>query len=330
MKSILHLKDDTEYQIPLREDGIEKYVQDDLKKWKKEHPDATEQEVLDKEKELNYQMRKLAGQSEEEIERREKARAIRRDMEKDNKEIGRAKAGVTSATQAHKDSTAKVNQAVKTKKETEAEVERTKDNADEIADWSQKRDAEAQQNLETSKEEAKQAKAAVTQSQDELHDAQKSKNDKIDQLRADSAATKEAKKKTDEISQEEVDALDNLEDETQTQEQSNTEESNSDTTTESVPPADTAKAALDEMKKLASQEGVIHPSLFISNFSKILGLMERAMQLQVKESGSVTEEAPKATEQAEATEEKASETTEKTELPAEGKQGELNGRNNRS
>lgn len=124
-------------------------------------------------------------------------------------------------------------------------------------------------------------------------------------------------KKTNEISREEVTneegvnnendpALDNLEDETQTQEQSNTEKSNSDTTTESVPPADTAKAALDEMKKLASQEGVIHPSLFISNFSKILGLMERAMQLQVKESGSatkesgsVTKEAPKATEQAE-------------------------------
>ena len=315
MKSILHLKDDTEYQIPLREDGIEKYVQDDLKKWKKAHPNATEQEVLDKEKELNYQMRKLAGQSEEEIERREKARALRHDMEKDNKKIGRAKAGVASATQTHKDSTAKVNQAVKAKKETEAEVERTKDNADEIADWSQKRDAEAQQNLETSKEEAKQAKAAVAQSQDELHDAQKSKNDKIDQLRADSAAAKEAKKKTDEISQEEVDdadrpATEGLEkdlDETQNQEQQTTEENNNGSTTiESVPPADTAKAALDEMKKLASQEGVIHPSLFISNFSKILGLMERAMQLQAKESGSATEE-------------KAPETTEQTETPAEGK-----------
>ena len=313
MKSILHLKEDTEYQIPLREDGIEKYVQDDLKKWKKEHPDATEQEVLDKEKELNYQMRKLAGQSEEDIERREKARAIRHDMEKDNKEIGRAKAGVASATQAHKDSTAKVNRAVKTKKETEAEVERTKDNADEIADWSQKRDAEAQQNLETSKEEAKQAKAAVAQSQDELHDAQKSKNAKIDQLRADSEA---AKKKTDEISQEEVDdtdssALEDLEKDpeettTPTQEQSNTEENNNNTTTENVPQVDSAKAALDEMKKLASQEGVVHPSLFISNFSKILGLMERAMQLQVKESGSATEE-------------KAPETTKQPETPAKDK-----------
>lgn len=133
-------------------------------------------------------------------------------------------------------------------------------------------------------------------------------------------------KKTNEISQEEVDdeegvnnendpALDNLEEENPNQEHPNTEESNSDTNTESVPQVDTAKAALDEMKKLASQEGVIHPSLFISNFSKILGLMERAMQLQVKESGSATEEsgsvtkeeAPKATEQ--------TETLEKTEVP---------------
>lgn len=323
MKSILHLKNDTEYQIPLREDGIEKYVQKDLKKWKKEHPNATEQEILDKEKELNYQMRKLASQSEEEIELRDKARATRHDMEKDNKEIGRAKAGVASATQAHKAATAKVNQAAKAKKETEADVERTKDNADEIADWSQKKDAEAQQNLETSKEEAKQAKDAVNQSQNELHDAQKSKNDKIDQLRADSAA----KKKTDEISQEEVDdaerpALETVEedpDETQNQEQSNTENNDNDTTTESVPQVDSAKAALDEMKKLASQEGVIHPSLFISNFSKILGLMERAMQLQVKESGSATkesgsvtkEEAPKSTEKTEA--------TEQVETSAEGK-----------
>ena len=127
-----------------------------------------------------------------------------------------------------------------------------------------------------------------------------------------------AKKKTDEISQEEVDdaerpALETVEkdpDETQNQEHPNTEESNSDTNTESVSQVDSAKAALDEMKKLASQEGVIHPSLFISNFSKILGLMERAMQLQVEESGSATkesgsvvkEEAPKATEQAETTE----------------------------
>ena len=146
-----------------------------------------------------------------------------------------------------------------------------------------------------------------------------------------------AKKKTDEISQEEVDdeeevsnendpALNNLEEENPNQEPSNTENSSNDTTTESVPQVDSAKAALDEMKKLASQEGVIHPSLFISNFSKILGLMERAMQLQVEESGSATkesgsvakEEAPKATEHAET-----------TETPAEGKQGELNG-NNRS
>lgn len=142
-----------------------------------------------------------------------------------------------------------------------------------------------------------------------------------------------ADKETEEISQEEVNnendsALDNLEEENPNQEHPNTEESNSDTNTESVSQIDSAKAALDEMKKLASQEGVIHPSLFISNFSKILGLMERAMQLQVEESGSATkesgsvakEEAPKATEQAET-----------TETPAEGKQGELNGNsNNRS
>ena len=72
------------------------------------------------------------------------------------------------------------------------------------------------------------------------------------------------------------------------------------------------------MKKLASQEGVIHPSLFISNFSKILGLMERAMQLQVKESSSATEESDSATEEKApetTTEEK---TTEKPEVPAKG------------
>ena len=133
-----------------------------------------------------------------------------------------------------------------------------------------------------------------------------------------------AKKETNEISREEVDALDNLEEENPNQEHPNTEESNSDTTTESVPQVDTAKAALDEMKKLASQEGVIHPSLFISNFSKILGLMERAMQLQVEESGSATkesgsvakEEAPKATEPAETLEK--TEVPEQTETPAEG------------
>ena len=131
-------------------------------------------------------------------------------------------------------------------------------------------------------------------------------------------------KETEEISQEEVNnekevnnendpALDNLEDETQTQEPSNAENSSNDTTTENVPQVDSAKAALDEMKKLASQEGVIHPSLFISNFSKILGLMERAMQLQVKESGSATEESGSVTK------EKASKTAEPTEPPAEGK-----------
>ena len=148
-----------------------------------------------------------------------------------------------------------------------------------------------------------------------------------------------AKKKPNEISQEEVtdeedatatqsqDDIDATEvyeedpDETQTQEPSSTEENSSGTTTDGVPQVDTAKAALDEMKKLASQEGVIHPSLFISNFSKILGLMERAMQLQVKESGSVTkEEAPKATEPAtEQTETlEKTEVPEQTETPAEG------------
>lgn len=233
MKSILHLKEDTEYQIPLREG----------------------------------------------------------DIEKDDKEIGRAKAGVASATQAR--------------------VKRTKDNADEIEGRSQKRDAEAQQNLETSKEEVKQVKATATQSQGELPDAQKSKND---QSKADSEAAKEAKKKTDEISQEEVNnddssALENLEEDPEEKEQQTTEENNNKdttTTTESVPQVDSAKAALDEMKKLASQEGVVHPSLFISNFSKILGLMERAMQLQVKESGSATEE-------------KTPETTKQTETPAKDK-----------
>lgn len=169
---------------------------------------------------------------------------------------------------------------------------------------------------------ANKEKVTATQSQEELPDAQKSKND---QLRADSEAAKEAKKKTDEISQEEVNnddssALENLEEDPEEKEQQTTEENNNKdttTTTESVPQVDSAKAALDEMKKLASQEGVVHPSLFISNFSKILGLMERAMQLQVKESGSATEEsgsvtkeeAPKATEPA----------TEQTETPAEGK-----------
>ena len=127
-------------------------------------------------------------------------------------------------------------------------------------------------------------------------------------------------------SQDDIDATEVYEedpDETQTQEPSSTEENSSGTTIDGVPPADTAKAALDEMKKLASQEGVIHPSLFISNFSKILGLMERAMQLQVKESGSATEEsgsvtkeAPKATEQTETLEK--TEVPEQTEIPAEG------------
>ena len=232
MKSILHLKDDTEYQIPLRE------------------------------------------------------------TEKNN----RAEVGTNGA-----------NPEVEVKKEAEA---KKVDNGEKVNDKKKVNDEE---------------EAAATQSQD--------------------GST--AKKKTDEISQEEVEdeekvnnendsALEGLKDETKNPGQSSTEESSSDTTTESVPPTDTAKAALDEMKKLASQEGVIHPSLFISNFSKILGLMERAMQLQVKESGSATEEsgsateeeAPKATEQTETLEK--TEVPEQTETPAEGKEGELNGNNNRS
>ena len=170
----------------------------------------------------------------------------------------------------------------------------------------------------TTKENEADVEVATTQLQDE----QKLKKDQV-------GNNSTAKKKTGEISQEEVTneegvnnendpALDNLEEENPNQEHPNTEESNSDTNTESVPQVDTAKAALDEMKKLASQEGVIHPSLFISNFSKILGLMERAMQLQVKESGSVTKESDSAKEEKApetTTEEK---TTEQTETPAEG------------
>ena len=221
MKSILHLKDDTEYQIPLRE------------------------------------------------------------TEKDDKRTDRAKVEVATT-----------NPEVEVKKEAEA---KKVDNGEKVNDKKKVNDEE---------------EAAATQSQD--------------------GST--AKKKTDEISQEEVNnendpALDNLEDETQTQEPSNAENSSNDATTENVPQVDSAKAALDEMKKLASQEGVIHPSLFISNFSKILGLMERAMQLQVKESGSATEESGSVTKEKAS---KTAETTEKTEPPAEGKQGELNGNTNRS
>ena len=180
----------------------------------------------------------------------------------------------------------------------------------------------------TTKENEADVEVATTQLQDE----QKLKKDQV----GNNSTTN---KKTEEISQEEVDdaerpALETVEkdpDETQNQEHPNTEESNSGTNTESVSQVDSAKAALDEMKKLASQEGVIHPSLFISNFSKILGLMERAMQLQVKESGSATEESGSVTKEevSGATEEKTSESTEQIETPAEGKQGELNG-NNRS
>lgn len=317
MKSILHLKEDTEYQIPLREDVYEKHAQDELEKWKKKHPDATEQEVLDKEKELNYQIRKAAGQPEEEIERREKARAIRHSMKKDNKEIGRAKAGVASATQAHKDATAKVSQAVQKKKETEADVEYTKDNADEIADWSQKKDAEAQQNLETSKEDAKQAKAAVSQSQNELHDAQKSKNDKINQLKADSAAAKETKKKADEISQEEVDqaeqdATEGLEEDPEETQQP-TEETAPEASNE-APASETPETLDDTLKKLrelSTVEGEITPQVFIDHYKSILNLIEHAMQLRVKEGSSATEQKAEPEPAAETTNETHEDTSDK-------------------
>ena len=170
--------------------------------------------------------------------------------------------------------------------------------------------------------------ADVAAANPEVGVKKENKTDVEDQSQDDSTVNNE----TEEISQEDVDdaerpALETVEedpDETQNQEPSNTENSSNDTNTESVPQVDTAKAALDEMKKLASQEGVIHPSLFISNFSKILGLMERAMQLQVKESGSVTKEsdsateekAPKATEQTETLEK--TEVPEQAETPAEG------------
>ena len=168
----------------------------------------------------------------------------------------------------------------------------------------------------TTKENEADVEVATTQLQDE----QKLKKDQV-------GNNSTAKKKIDEISRKEVDdaerpALETVEkdpDETQNQEHPNTEESNNGTTTESAPQVDTAKAALDEMKKLASQEGVIHPSLFISNFSKILGLMERAMQLQVKESGSVTKESDSVTKESDSvTKEEASESTEQIETPAEG------------
>lgn len=173
----------------------------------------------------------------------------------------------------------------------------------------------------TTEENEADVETAATQLQGE----QKSKKEQLE----DNPITD---KKSNEISREEVEgkekannendsALEGLKDETKNQEQSSTEESSSGTTAESVPQVDSVKAALDEMKKLASQEGVIHPSLFISNFSKILGLMERAMQLQVKESGSVTKEkvsktTEPATEQTETLEK--TEVPEQTETPAEG------------
>lgn len=181
-------------------------------------------------------------------------------------------------------------------------------------------------------EAANKEKATATQSQDDPtakkkpnEISQEKVNDEEEAVATQSQDDSTVNNETEEISQEDVEdaerpALETVEedpDEAQNQGQLSTEESSNDTNTENVPQVDSVKAALDEMKKLASQEGVIHPSLFISNFSKILGLMERAMQLQVKESGSATEEsgsvtkeAPKAAEQVE--------TTEQTEAPVEG------------
>ena len=161
--------------------------------------------------------------------------------------------------------------------------------------------------------------ADVAAANPEVGVKKENKTDVEDQSQDDSTVNNE----TEEISQEDVDdaerpALETVgedSDEPQNQEPSNTENSGNDTNTESVPQVDTAKAALDEMKKLASQEGVIHPSLFISNFSKILGLMERAMQLQVKESGSVTKESDSATEEKAPKATEQTETLEKTEVP---------------
>lgn len=151
--------------------------------------------------------------------------------------------------------------------------------------------------------------AAVTQSQD----------DPITDKKSNEISREEVEGK-EKVNNENDSALDNLEEENPNPEDpSNTENSSNDTNTESVPQVDTAKAALDEMKKLASQEGVIHPSLFISNFSKILGLMERAMQLQVKESGSATEGSGSVTKEKASKTAEPTETTEKTEPPAEGK-----------
>ena len=169
-------------------------------------------------------------------------------------------------------------------------------------------------------EEGDRAKVRATAANPEVEVKKENKTGVEDQSQDDSTVNNE----TEEISQEDVDdakrpALEGLKDETQNRGQLSTEESSNDTNTESAPQVDTAKAALDEMKKLASQEGVIHPSLFISNFSKILGLMERAMQLQVKESGSATEESGSVTKEKASKTAEPTETTEKTESPAEGK-----------
>ena len=179
--------------------------------------------------------------------------------------------------------------------------ETEKDNRAEVGTTAANPEVKAEKEAEKVDDKKKvddEGEAAVTQSQD----------DPITDKKSNEISREEVEGK-EKVNNENDSALEGLKDETQNQEQSSTEESSSGTTTESVPPAGTAKAALDEMKKLASQEGVIHPSLFISNFSKILGLMERAMQLQVKESGSATEESGSVAK------EEAPEATEKTEVP---------------
>lgn len=172
MKSILHLKDDTEYQIPLRE------------------------------------------------------------AEKDDKGTDRAEVGVVGA----------------------------KD----------------QQNLEASKEEAKQEEAAATQSQD----------------------NPTTNKKTDEISQEEVDdadrpATEGLEkdsDETQQPTEGTTPETSNEAPASETP--ETLDDTLKKLRELSTVEGEITPQVFIDHYKSILNLIEHAMQLRIREGSSATEQKP--------------------------------------
>ena len=171
MKSILHLKDDTEYQIPLRE------------------------------------------------------------TEKNN----RAEVGTTTA-----------NSEVESEKEAEK--------------------------VDDKKNVNNEGETAVAQSQDELHDAQKSKNDKTDQLRADSA-------------------LANLEEE---KPQQSTEGTTPEASNE-APASETPETLDDTLKKLrelSTVEGEITPQVFIDHYKSILNLIEHAMQLRIRESSSTTEQKP--------------------------------------